>query len=78
MAISTILVTFHSEYDAELALSEYNLRGTLVSQLMCRYTIEVPVGKEKEFLNLFENNPHIKEVNDCIYGKERKRNNSKK
>jgi len=73
MASSTIFVTFHSDYDAELALTEYKLRGTSVSPLLCRYAIEVPIGKEKEYANLFEGNGHVKEVRECcIYGKERK------
>jgi hypothetical protein len=73
MASSTIFVTFRSDYDAELALAEYKLIGTLVSPLLCRYTIEIPIGKEQEYVNLFIGNAHVKEVRECcIYGKERK------
>jgi len=74
MPSSTLFVTFHSDHDAELVLAEYKLRGTSVSSLLCRYTIEVPLGKEKEFVNLLAENEHVKEVRECcLYGKERKR-----
>lgn len=74
MAFSTIFVTFVTESDAESILGEHGLFGTAVSALRPRFAVEVPLGKEQEYVELFAKTEGVKGVSEsCIYGKEIKR-----
>lgn len=62
----TIIVTFHrgvGEADINSYLQEEHLEGTLVSQFRNRYAIEVPAGREDEYVERFSNEELIESVN---------------
>ena len=52
MALTTLIVSFDSDADAERVFHEQNLIATRVSTLMCRYAIEVPASQEEEMAKL--------------------------
>jgi hypothetical protein len=54
MITSTIIVTFFSDVEAEKILRENKLYGTKVSNFRPRYTVEVPLGQEKRYLDLLK------------------------
>jgi hypothetical protein len=78
MAFSTIFVTFDSDHDAECILKEHKLFGTSISGMFPRYAVEVPLGKEQEIANLLGETEGVRKVSEsCIYGKERKKRESR-
>ncbi len=54
---STLFVQFDfdvTESEIEEILVKNRLYGTLISDLLKRYTVEVPYGKEKEYAEILE------------------------
>lgn len=63
----TIIVNFHaniSEGIVEEYLDEQGLFGIQVSQLCNRYAIEVPPGKEQEYVDKFRQCELVRKVHD--------------
>lgn len=64
---STLFVQFDfdvSESEIEELFNENGLRGTLVSNLLKRYTVEVPYGDEKKYTEILAKSESVLKIHE--------------
>lgn len=62
---SAVFVLFHNDAsDLEICrlFSDWDTPGVCVSQMFKRYAVDVPIGKEKEYIDRFANSELVKYV----------------
>lgn len=74
---STIIVYF--KRCARSILNELELRGTSVSSFLGQWAVEVPLGKEEEYIKILEEIEEVKSVNKYpLYGNNKRYNKRSK
>lgn len=66
LILGCILVTFYDSHEGKSVLKQNKLNGLSVSCLVPRYSVEVPWGEEKKWLNYFSNCEAVKKVHGVI------------
>jgi hypothetical protein len=76
MRTSTLVLNFdngYSDSEIENVFKEFNVWGTKVSSLIKRYAVEIPAGKEEEFMDKFEERDEVSYIfEDCLRPKKPK------